>query len=216
MLFVRSACCGWRVHIPRGAVTLFTKDRGGAIVVVRFGMKRVTVMLLFFALSSQVHAEAPQPSDLKILIRGCWNYEELQYPDAPSGTPELISFQIACFNEKGVVTGLTFHDGDGWDWIYDYLLENDSLVVGGTSWGRILDASATKLLLIAGDKLRAYNIVCRTPEEDVQCERLQYKSTDQANFSFARKDSVGSAGSASTATLPIEMKARVSMDHSGR
>jgi hypothetical protein len=137
----------------------------------------IAAVLGLFALSSQSDAaEMGAPGDLTgTLLHGCWNHNEFQFTDTPGDKPKLIRSQLACFNDRGVATGVTLDDGDGWEWIHRYVLEGDSLIVGEQSWGRVLDASATRLLLINGEILRAYDLVCRKPGEDVQCDRLQYK-----------------------------------------
>ncbi len=87
-----------------------------------------------------------------------------------------------CFNNRGVMAGITFDAGDAWDWNYRYRLEENRIIVYASYWDsgkyewkaryniKRIDKSGMNVE-IAGESLR-YNLLCHTVQEDIQCERL--------------------------------------------
>jgi hypothetical protein len=121
-----------------------------------------------------------QPLDdmaLREAIQGCWEYEK---PDPVTGRATPLTSILACLNHEGVITGVTFNDGDGWEWIHSYSIQNGSVIVEGEVWWTIEDVGGGRLIVVknSGER-RIYRHVCRTVEQDIQCERLKYKIEPQ-------------------------------------
>ncbi len=113
-------------------------------------------------------------------LLGCWEHKHFSATPASEGT--LIWSNLMCFNNKGVMAGVTFDAGDGWDWDYQYRLEDDLVIVYASYWDsgkyewrarysiKRIDNSGMDVE-IAGKSFR-YNLVCHTVQEDIQCGRM--------------------------------------------
>jgi hypothetical protein len=138
----------------------------------------VAGMTLFTIAVMAPVAEA-QPLDgtaLREAMQGCWEHRRFGTLDRETGKEPLLNSMLACLNREGIITGVTFDDGDGWEWMHRYSVKDRRVIVSGEVWWTVEDVGDGKLIVVrpTGER-RTFDHVCRTAEEDVQCERLQYK-----------------------------------------
>ncbi len=115
-------------------------------------------------------------------LLGCWEHKHFSATPASEGKETLIWSHLMCFNNKGVMAGVTFDAGDGWDWDYQYRLEDNRIIVYAYYWEsskyewkaryniKRIDKSGMDVE-IAGENL-TYNLLCHTVQEDIQCDRM--------------------------------------------
>ncbi len=105
---------------------------------------------------------------------GCW------VNDPRSAAPNLI-----CFNRMGVMSGVTYVTGEPRDWKAPYALDENRVLarssqwVGTNSFGggpfkyfTIRRIGAFGMDVEAGRGVVRYHLLCRSEEENPQCERL--------------------------------------------
>jgi hypothetical protein len=121
-------------------------------------------------------AEPLDDTGLREALLGCWEYNRYATPDRETGKELLLNSTLACLNRDGIITGVTLDDGDAWEWIHPYSVKDRRVIVSGEVWWTVENVGDDKLIVArpSGER-RTYHHVCRTAEEDVQCERLQYK-----------------------------------------
>ena len=120
-----------------------------------------------------------QPLDdtsLREAMQGCWEHRRYATPDRETGKELLLNSMLACLNREGIITGVTLDDGDAWEWMHRYSVKDRRVIVSGEVWWTVENVGDGKLIVVrpSGER-RTYHHVCRTVEEDIQCERLQYK-----------------------------------------
>ena len=104
---------------------------------------------------------------------GCWVYH-------PHGAaPNLI-----CFNRMGVMSGITYETGEPRDWKAPYALDENRVLGQSAQWQdnsfgwgpfkyfTIRRIGAFGMDVEAGRGVVRYHLLCRSEEENPQCERL--------------------------------------------
>jgi hypothetical protein len=117
-------------------------------------------------------------------IIGCWEHKRYG-ESAGSGEKPFAGSHLVCFNDKSVMSGVTFDAGDGWDWVQPYILRDNHVMSNcyqliGKEYGwaqcevftvRQIDSSGMNVE--SDGKLLRYRLVCHTEQENIQCERLR-------------------------------------------
>jgi hypothetical protein len=124
-------------------------------------------LIVAFAMLAPTSANA-KASKLQKSLLGCWEYKR---PD-----PKDWSSNLACFNRKGIVNGVTVDasEGEGWDWRNDYTLNKDEISFNGKAWGRIQQLDTQTMIIESEGKVFIYKFICRTKTQNVRCGRLAY------------------------------------------
>lgn len=108
---------------------------------------------------------------LQKAILGCWEYNDEH--------SKSIDSNLACFNAKRIVNGVTFNAGGGYDWYYSYSIANNLIFIDDKFWGRIQSIDKQQFTLERYDETNVYNYVyklkCKTENQDIQCARLKNK-----------------------------------------
>jgi hypothetical protein len=130
------------------------------------------VLVLVFA-GEIAPAKSIETAKLHSLLFGCWENERFD------GGPDnrLIGSYLVCFRKDGWATGLTFDAGDAWEWSYDYRIEGNLIYFGETSWAQIKKIGEKAMAVEMKDKRMDFELVCRSKQENLQCERLEAKLT---------------------------------------
>ncbi len=115
-------------------------------------------------------------------LLGCWEHERLGVTSYSEGKQIRIGCHLMCFNDRGVMAGVTFDAGDGWDWDYYYRLEDNRIVVYAWwndqkySWNTkfvIKQIGKSELVVESAGQTLTYKLVCRTEQKDGQCGRMK-------------------------------------------
>ncbi len=112
-------------------------------------------------------------------IIGCW--EHIRYAQSHDGPPKQIGSHLMCFNGEGIMSGVTFDAGDGWDWNQYYRLEDNRVAVYAWedqkyNWHIqfvIKQISKSEMVVESTGETLIFKLVCRAEQEDVQCGRMK-------------------------------------------
>src|SRR5688572_12308971 len=98
-----------------------------------------------------------QPLDdagLREALQGCWEYRRYATPDRETGKERLLNSTLACLNREGIITGVTLDDGDAWEWIDRYSVEDRRVIVGGEVWWMVENVGDGKLIVVRPSRER--------------------------------------------------------------
>lgn len=115
-------------------------------------------------------------TELHSSLLGCW--ENLRFANEVNNQKAqklLIGSYMVCFRKDGRVTGVTFDDGDGWEWSDSYHVDKDIIYFNSKIWGQVLNITAKNITAELNGKRMEFKFLCRTKQEDIQCERLEYQ-----------------------------------------
>jgi hypothetical protein len=145
-------------------------------------------MLLAVGLTIATAARADDNQDVLAKLAqgallGCWEHERLGVSPSSQGKEVRIGSHLMCFNHKGVMSGVTFDAGDGWDWNNMYRLEDSRIIVYAYYWDsakyewkaryNIKQIDKTSMDVEIGSEHLRYSLLCHTVQENIQCERMK-------------------------------------------
>ena len=113
----------------------------------------------------------------------CWRHEtpEVSIDSYAKPRPNFGSSVLMCYRRDGIVTGVAFDDGHGFDWAHGYQIQGTT-IVSDRAFGQTavdsfrFDKPGREMTTISAVGLaRVWTRVCRTVREDIQCSRLHQK-----------------------------------------
>jgi hypothetical protein len=139
-------------------------------------LQSLAIVAPLISFCASASAQQNENQTLQAMLIGCWENKRFQEQAEAKPAQAMIGSYLVCFRTDRQVTGVTFDAGHGWDWSDDFDIASGTTVLfDSTTWGQVLHIDQNSMLVAMKRGPTKFERLCRTPTENIQCERLNDK-----------------------------------------